>query len=249
MTRPRKTDKRTQPQPTEKEIIHCMNEENKLAVRAALEHGAELGEKALVAIADVSGDGAAKEIIEALTDAEVASVAGEFDMTMPSLVHNYATPDQFVGAFGRFGRRWTVLDTDEIGGTLRTRQREMEAFLCPMLCHQDDARTAAMFAALAGHELAADALVFAGLDRPGYAERLADPSSTVVCAETFEEIYAKTSELAPDLWEEVKLLAEDLQETEEKLEFAAEFCTRLHDWTGEGGAETQVAPEETFLGI
>jgi hypothetical protein len=228
------------------------NEENKLAVKAALLTGAERGEHALLAIAEVGGDEAAREIVESLTDAEVAAVAGEFDVTIPSLVHGFATPEQFQGAFEKFGQRWPIIgNKEEMWGALRARQRELEAFLCPMICQADDTRATAMLAAFSRHELAADALVFIGWDRPGFQERLHDPTNSVTTRGTFEEIYARASEAAPELWEEVKLLAADLEDEDGALVFAKEFCAQLHDAGTEEdeGANLPDKGEETFLSI
>lgn len=224
-------------------------QENTLEVRTALQKGADLGERALLAIAEANGDSVAREIVEELTSAEVAAWVGEFDMTIPSFIHAYATPEQFAGAFARFGQRWTISNPEELEAILRERQRELEAFLCPMICQADEIRGAAMLTAFAKSPLAADTLIFLGVDRPGYSERLLDPTNRILATGTFEEVYARTSEVCPDLWEEMKLLADDLAASGDIAGFALEFCGYMHESGSESQGGAPAAKEESFLGI
>lgn len=225
-------------------------ENQTLTVRAALQDGAGTGERALIAIANKVGDEQTRRIVESLTEAEIASATSEFDMTIPSLVHAFATPEQFVGALLRFGQRWVTIDSDTIEWALRERQRELEAFLCPMICQDDQERAAAMLEEFAQNPLAADALIFLGISRPGYNERLATPNSPTTARGTFEEIYAKTAEFCPQLWEEMKALSLDIEEENDISGFAADFCNNLHDAGASAQDQTEdLKPEDTFLGI
>ena len=226
--------------------------DNTLAVRTALEHGGGAAEKQLAVLASEAGDTQLQLLVEQLTAAEINVLVEDADMSKPSMAHSFITPSQFLEAFERLGTRWSQADEIRSADDYATIQSDVEDFLCPMiLATGDAARAKEMLAALLGHALGAEALLFTALGRKDYLEFLAAPGGFAINKGTWQELLQITQELIPSGYTEIRDLAAALHTDESEhasLEFAAGFIHAMHEEAGKYHAPVDAA-EEDFVDI
>src|SRR4051812_16877061 len=210
--------------------------ENALALRAALEHGGGAAKRHLALVAAEAGDSQLQLLVEKLTAAEINVLVEDADMSKPSMAHSFITPSQFIEAFERLGTRWSQADEIRSADDYTTIQSDVEDFLCPMiLATGDAARAKEMLAALLGHALGAEALLFTALGRKDYLEFLTAPGGFAINKGTWQELLQTTQELIPSGYGEIRDLAAALHTDDNEhasVEFAAGFIHAMHEEAG-----------------
>ncbi len=209
-----------------------MTTDNTLAVRAALESGADAAETQLALIASNAGDSQLQLVVETLTAAEINVIVADSDMAKPSIAHAFITPAQFLEAFDRLGSRWSRFDQVESAADYLEVQEIVEDFLCPMvLSAEDPKRAKQMLGTLFGHPLGCDAVLFTAIDRKDYQEFLAAPGDHSIIRGTWQELLQSTLEHHPRKYAEIKDLAAAIQEDGEKgiLSFVTTFLNEMHE--------------------
>lgn len=219
-----------------------------LIIRQAIAAGSKEGNLALSKFADQEGDEAAGEIVRNLTAAEVVATAITHDITRPSLVHAFTSPEQFPEVFMKFGQRWPILDDKSMEASFADRQGELESFLCPMILGRSEEEEIKMLQTLTEHELGCEALVFIGIGRPHTGAILENPNRAAAEKGTFEELFAMTAEFFPESWLEIQAHLGNITSLRKKVRFALEFCSGFHE-KAPTEEQAPATPETNFLDI
>lgn len=229
-----------------------MPTDHTLAVRAALETGGSAAEVQLALLASEGGDTQLQLVVEKLTAAEINVIVADADMSKPSMAHAYITPAQFLEAFERLGTRWSQSEEIKSANDYVLIQSDVEDFLCPMvLATGDGARAKTMLAALLGHAMGVEALLFTAIGRKDYHEFLAAPGSMTVVRGTWQELLHATLEHHPSAYAEIAAMAVAIRDDEEEdgsLEFAVGFIHGMHEEARKYHTEEESA-EEDFVDI
>ncbi|HWL51375.1 MAG TPA: hypothetical protein VNQ90_03015 [Chthoniobacteraceae bacterium] len=221
---------------------------NTLAVRAALKSGAGAAENQLALIAAEQGDRQIAAIVAEFEPTEIAVMVSDTDMSKPSLVHAFVSPEQFIAAFSRLGARWGQIDG---GIDYVSFQRDVEDFLCPMILSSDSTeRRTAMLSAFMEHELANETLLFLTLGSKEAADLLARPHGYPFVRNTWQELLALVYEHHAAAFHEITALARELEPAgaEGAHRFAHSLLTALYAEASEHQT-TETVEEEEFVDI
>lgn len=224
---------------------------NTLAIRQALQSGGAAAETQLGIIAHSAGDEQLALVIEDLGAAEIAAIVEDADMTKPSIVHSFISPEQFIGAFNRLGAKWGAI-TPSSDIDLLTFQNDIEDFLCPMILasgvqkHRDS-----LLAALLEHPLGPDTLLFVALGRKDSEELILRPADYPIAHGTWQELFRLTSELQPEAFSEIAHHSVSLTDgdRDETRPFAISHLNALHQQAREAQADEPEETEEVFVDL
>jgi len=224
---------------------------NTLAIRQALQSGGAAAETQLAIIANSAGDEQLALVIEDLGAAEIAAIVEDADMTKPSIVHAFVSPEQFLGAFDRLGAKWGAISSNSDIDLLKF-QSDIEDFLCPMIlashvtAHRDSVLTA-----LLEHPLGPDTLLFVALDRKDSEELILRPIDYPITHGTWQELFRLTAEQHPEVYREIAHHSASLKdgEKDETRPFAISHLNALHHQAREAQADTAEEAEEVFVDL
>jgi hypothetical protein len=122
-----------------------------LAIREALTGGnVSKAESQLAIIANEHGDDQLALVVKELQPGEVAAVVSVGDYTKPSIVVNFITPEQFIGALERLGASWGSVDKET---TLRPMLEQVEDFICSTLLATEGVQKNELIEAFLDHDL------------------------------------------------------------------------------------------------
>lgn len=190
-----------------------------LAVRAALGSGVSAAEKQLAIIGTNFGDEELKEVIKELTPAEISIISSEGDMTKPSILHSFITPEQFVLAFKRIGARWGAVDKWISPDALHKFQDDISDFLCPVILGADNTtRRSEVLSALLDVEHAEETLFMLSLDRKDSAEFFSSPTTCPITHGTWQELLQVVVEYDPSRIEAFRQIRTDIAHSSAQIE-------------------------------
>jgi len=224
---------------------------NTLAIRQALQSGGAAAETQLTIIANSAGDEQLALVIEELRPSEIAAIVEDADMTKPSIVHAFVTPEQFIGAFDRLGAKWGSISPSSDIDLLKY-QNDIEDFLCPMILASGEVKHRdALLDALLEHPLGPDTLLFVALGRKDLEEIVVAPRDFPVALGTWQELFRLTAEQQPETFGEIAHHSVSLTDgdKDETRPFAISHLNALYHQAREAQADEPEDEEETFVDL
>ncbi len=227
------------------------NNINTLAIRQALQSGGAAAETQLSIIADSVGDEQLALVVEELGAAEIAAIVEDADMTKPSIVHTFVSPEKFMGVFNRLGAKWGAISPRTKDLDLTSYQADVEDFLCPMILASSEAsHRENMINALLEHPLGTETLLFMALNRKDMGEIIRAPHDYPITHGTWQELFRLTAELQPEKFKEIAHHAVSLTEgdVDETIPFAISLLNSLYQQAREAQAD-EPEEEESFVDL
>lgn len=224
---------------------------NTLAIRQALQSGGAAAETQLAIIANNAGDEQLALVIEDLRPSEIAAIVEDSDMTKPSIVHAFVSPEQFIGAFDRLGAKWgSISPSSDID--LLSYQNDIEDFLCPMILASGEIKHRdSLMDALLEHPLGPDTLLFVALGRKDLEEMIASPRDFPAAHGTWQELFRLTAELRPETFSEIAHHCVSLTDgdKDETRPFAISVLNSLYQQAREAQADEPEDTTEVFVDL
>ena len=179
-----------------------------LSVREALHQGARSGEKQLVSIGHNHGDDKLAILVQELTTPEIIVMTDDSDMTGPSILSAFVTPDQFLATLEKkaieWGHFYGSMTVEGLSEVLVVLQEKIEDFICPMIYSSGaEEREAEMINTLLGFEYGADIIFIASIGRKDFAALLTAPTSNAVRQGTWQSLLASLYHKDPSVFEEL----------------------------------------------
>jgi len=178
------------------------NNPHTLAVREALQQGAGAAEKQLTTIGNDYGDDQLAIIVGDLTIPEIIVMSDEYDMTKPSLISAFITPEQFTSALDRKAEEWGGLygpiSQEDLEAALYELQENVEGFLCPIVYSSDDSdREYEMLSTLFDHPHGIRLVLVSCVGRKDFHEMIESPTDRQPGHGTWQGLLTSLRQLRP----------------------------------------------------
>ena len=183
------------------------NNNHTLAVREALQQGAGAAEKQLTIIGNDYGDSQLALIVGDLSVPEIIVMSDEYDMTKPSLIRAFITPEQFTGALDRKAEEWGgfygPLSLENLNSSLHDLQENVECFICPIVYSGDDSdREHEMLCALFAHPHGTRLVLVSSIGRKDFHEMINSPEMRMTGQGTWQGLLIALRQHRPKEFQE-----------------------------------------------
>ena len=162
-------------------------------MREALQQGAVAAEKQLATIGNDHGDAQLALIVGDLSIPEIIVMSDEYDMTKPSLISAFITPEQFTGALDRKAEEWGgfygPLSQETLNSSLHELQENVECFICPIVYSGEDSDSEhEMLSTLFAHPHGTRLVLVSSIGRKDFHEMINSPDERASAQGTWQSL-------------------------------------------------------------